>query len=126
MPQLEDPMLHPHKLTFWIEICPVCSVRLSGWSCLARAGYRGFFYCPNCESALEIRGRLWAAILMLFSIAVVAVFIWWFIYAFPAHRTVTLFLGYGSSIAFLVFMWVICAKYTLSIGRKDVDATFVW
>lgn len=125
MPQVDDSMVHPNPLTFWIERCPVCSVSLSGWSCLARAGYRGFFVCPNCESALELRGRSWVFILMFLAVIVTTVFLWWFLYYFPAHRMVTLFVGFGSVVAFLVFMWVISAKFLLSIGRKDVDATFV-
>lgn len=117
-------MLHPHRLTFWLERCPVCSVTLSGWVCLKRSGLRGFFQCDNCESALEIRGRMNAGIIMLLSLAAVGVFIWYFL-EYLLHRPIGLALGFGSAFAFLVFMWVICAKYTLTIGRKDVDATFV-
>jgi hypothetical protein len=124
MSQQSSAMLHPHALTFWIERCPVCSVGLSGWICLARSGMRGFFECANCESALEMRGRLNAVIIMLLSVSAVGFFIWYFLEYF-LHRPIGLFLGFGAALAFLVFMWVICAKYVLSIGRKDVDATFV-
>jgi hypothetical protein len=117
-------MLHPSAATFWIERCPVCSVTLSGWLCLWRSGFRGFFVCPNCESALEIRGRLVMAIIMFLALAAVSGFIWYFL-DFFSHRTVGLVLGLGSAFAFVVFMWVICVKFTLTIGRKDVDATFV-
>ncbi len=111
-------------MTFWIERCPVCSVTLSGWSCLWRAGVRGFFQCPNCESSLEIRGRLIMGLLMLLSVAAVAGFSWYFL-EYLIHRTIGLFLGFGSAFAFLVFMWIITTKYSLSVGRKDVDTTFV-
>jgi len=124
MPQEDRAMLHPHPITFWIERCPVCSVTLSGWLCLWRAGYRGFFECPNCESALEIRGRLPMVIIMFLSLSLVGGFIWYFL-DFFTHRFIGLALGFGSAFAFLVFMWGICVKYNLTIGRKDVDATFV-
>ena len=124
MPQQRSLMVNPPRFTFWIERCPVCSVELSGWICLGHAGLRGFFDCGHCESALEMRGRMNAAIIMLLSLAAVGGFIWYFL-EFFAHRTIGLLLGFGAGFAFMAFMWTICAKYTLSIGRKDVDATFV-
>jgi hypothetical protein len=120
----DDAMLHPHPLTFWIERCPVCSVTLSGWVALFRAGWRGFFVCPNCESQLEIRGRLNAAIVMTIVILALGGFTWWFL-EYLLHRTIGLVLGLGSEAAFLIFMWVVCIKAFLSIGRKDVDASYV-
>jgi Flp pilus assembly protein TadB len=117
-------MLHPSPITFWIERCPVCSVTLSGWLCLWRSGYRGFFECPHCESALEVRGRLWLVVWMAIAVIIVGVFTWYFL-EFFLHRPIGLWLGFGAAFAFLVFVWVMTTKYALSIGRKDVDATFV-
>jgi hypothetical protein len=119
-----DAMLNPHPITFWIERCPVCSVTLSGWLCLFRAGWRGFFICPNCESALELRGRLNAAILMTIVLLLLGGFTWWFL-GYLLHRTIGLVLGFGAAFAFLVFMWVVSVKSFMSVGRKDVDTTFV-
>jgi hypothetical protein len=124
MPQEDNAMLHPHPLTFWVERCPVCSVTLSGWLCLYRAGGRGFFVCPNCESALEVRGRLVMAIFLLLAIGIAWFFLWWF-FLYSNHRDIGLLLGWGAAFAFVAFVWTMCAKFTLSIGRKDVDATFV-
>jgi hypothetical protein len=108
----------------WIVRCPVCAVSYSGFRCLGAAGWRGFFFCPNCATGLEMRGRWISVFILIGVLGVIGIFTYFFV-EFFRHRTIGLVLFFGTGVAMLLFVAILCARHIVQLGRQDVDASFV-
>ncbi len=97
---------------------------MSGWRCVRAAGVRGFFWCPNCRSGLEVRGRLLSFLILVVSLVSLGIFSWYFA-GLWAHRLIGFVLCFIAEAMALAFVLVVCLKVVMRIDRKNPDATFV-
>jgi hypothetical protein len=116
--------LRPVTRGLWVVRCPVCALTFSGFRCLGAAGLRGFFFCPNCATGLEMRGRWISVMILLLVLGVFGIFTYFF-FEFFRHRTIGLVLFFSTGAIMLLFVAILCARHIVQLGRQDVDASFV-
>jgi hypothetical protein len=108
----------------WIVRCPVCALGFSGFRCLGAAGLRGFFFCPNCATGLEMRGR-WISVMILLAVTGIFGIFTYFFFEFFRHRTIGLVLFFSTGAVMLLLVAILSARHIVQLGRQDVDASFV-